>query len=41
MGKFRDVTENGILLYISEDEPERELIAGTIKSVKVVHGSDG
>jgi len=40
-GKFIDVTEKGILLYISEDDPERELIAGTIKSMKVVHGSDG
>ena len=40
-GKFIDVTENGILLYISEDDPERELIAGTIKSVKVVYGTDG
>jgi biotin-(acetyl-CoA carboxylase) ligase len=40
-GKFIDVTDKGILLYISEDDPERELIAGTIKSMKVVHGSDG
>ena len=40
-GKFTDVTENGILLHISEDKSVRELIAGTIKSVKVVHGSNG
>jgi len=40
-GKFIDVTERGILLYKSEDDQETELIAGTIKSVKVVHGSDG
>ena len=40
-GKFMDVTEKGILLYISKDDQERELVAGTIKSMKVVHGSDG
>jgi BirA family biotin operon repressor/biotin-[acetyl-CoA-carboxylase] ligase len=40
-GKFKDVTEKGILLYIPEEDLEKELIAGTIKSVKVVHGSDG
>jgi BirA family biotin operon repressor/biotin-[acetyl-CoA-carboxylase] ligase len=40
-GKFIDVTEKGILLYIPEDDQEKELIAGTIKSVKVIHGSDG
>ncbi len=30
-GKFMDVTEKGILLYISKDDQERELVAGTIK----------
>jgi BirA family biotin operon repressor/biotin-[acetyl-CoA-carboxylase] ligase len=40
-GKFLDVTEKGILLSISKEEKEREFIAGTIKSMKVVHGSDG
>ena len=40
-GKFKDVTEKGILLYVPTDDLEKELIAGTIKSVKVVHGSNG
>jgi len=40
-GKFQDITENGIILYTPEKDVEKELIASTIKSVKVVHGSDG
>jgi BirA family biotin operon repressor/biotin-[acetyl-CoA-carboxylase] ligase len=40
-GKFIDISENGIILYTPEDDVEKELIASTIKSVKVVHGSDG
>jgi len=40
-GIFKDVNETGILLYIPEKDLEKEFIAGTIKNVKVVHGSDG
>jgi BirA family biotin operon repressor/biotin-[acetyl-CoA-carboxylase] ligase len=39
-GKFIDVTEKGILLYKPDDDHEIELVAGTIKSLKVIHGSD-
>jgi BirA family biotin operon repressor/biotin-[acetyl-CoA-carboxylase] ligase len=40
-GEFIDVTEKGILLKMSENEEEKEFVAGTIKSVKVIDGSDG
>ncbi len=40
-GKFIDVTEKGILLKMSENEEEKEYMAGTIKSVKVINGSNG
>jgi len=39
-GKFIDVTENGILIHASGEDEVRELIAGTIKSMKVIHASD-
>jgi len=40
-GKFIDVTEKGILIHVSEEDEERELVAGTIKSLKVLHASSG
>jgi BirA family biotin operon repressor/biotin-[acetyl-CoA-carboxylase] ligase len=40
-GKFVDVTEKGILLKLAGPDDEKELVAGTIKSLKVVNGSDG
>jgi BirA family biotin operon repressor/biotin-[acetyl-CoA-carboxylase] ligase len=40
-GHFVDVTEKGILLKLAGPEGEKELVAGTIKSLKVVNGSDG
>ena len=40
-GKFLNVTENGILLYINNEKQEKEFVAGTIKSMKVVNESDG
>jgi BirA family biotin operon repressor/biotin-[acetyl-CoA-carboxylase] ligase len=40
-GKFVDVTEKGILIHATGEDEERELVAGTIKSLKVIHASDG
>ena len=40
-GKFVDVNERGVLLYQIEDGKVKELVSGTIKSIKAVNGSDG
>jgi BirA family biotin operon repressor/biotin-[acetyl-CoA-carboxylase] ligase len=39
-GQFIDVTDKGILLKKASDGEEKEFIAGTIKSVKVLNGPD-
>jgi BirA family biotin operon repressor/biotin-[acetyl-CoA-carboxylase] ligase len=39
-GKFVDVSEKGVLLYKTEDGQLKELVAGTIKSIKARNGSD-
>lgn len=39
-GKFLDVDERGILLYQTADGEVKQLISGTIKSIKAIHGSD-
>jgi BirA family biotin operon repressor/biotin-[acetyl-CoA-carboxylase] ligase len=40
-GKFIDVNEKGVLLYKTEDGQLKELVTGTIKSIKARHGSNG
>ena len=40
-GKFVDVSEKGVLLYKTEDGQLKELVAGTIKSIKARNGSNG
>jgi BirA family biotin operon repressor/biotin-[acetyl-CoA-carboxylase] ligase len=40
-GKFIDVNEKGVLLYKTEDGQLKELVTGTIKSIKARNGSDG
>ena len=40
-GKFIDVTESGIRIYSNSEKQEKEFVAGAIKSLKVVNGSDG
>jgi biotin-(acetyl-CoA carboxylase) ligase len=40
-GKFLDITEKGILVKIEGQTEGKEIVAGTIKSLKVVDGSDG
>jgi BirA family biotin operon repressor/biotin-[acetyl-CoA-carboxylase] ligase len=40
-GKFIDITERGILLFLNSEKQEKEFVAGTIKSMKVVNEPDG
>jgi BirA family biotin operon repressor/biotin-[acetyl-CoA-carboxylase] ligase len=40
-GIFADVTEKGFLLKPVDQNEDKELVAGTIKSLKVVNASDG
>ena len=40
-GEFLDITEKGILVKLEGQAEGQEIIAGTIKSLKVVDGSDG
>lgn len=40
-GIFLDVTDKGILINLADREEQKEFVSGTIKSIKVVNGSDG
>jgi BirA family biotin operon repressor/biotin-[acetyl-CoA-carboxylase] ligase len=40
-GRFIDVNERGVLLYKTKDGQTKELVSGTIKSIKAINGSDG
>lgn len=40
VGKFVDVNERGILLYRTKNGQEKELVSGSIKSIRAINGSD-